>query len=346
MKKHLLVLTLILSLLLAGFPGSAYGMTEGAVSAGTFTDVRGHWAEQAILAYADLDLFSGQDGKFMPDQAIKRSEFIQMLHETLGIHMQYFRATDITEYFQDVRNEDAYAGMLYDLATMGVIDERGAFRPKESLRRDEMVHFIMNALRNQLGGSPQNGMVLPEAFGDEARIMEAYRGDVVLAKQLSMIYGRGSNLFEPDKTCTRAEAAVMMERLMNTIKRFTNHVLITVSAQPETDRIRMDLTIKNYTNEPVTMNYTSGQRYDFALLDASRESLYTWSADKLFIQQLSSETIAAGESIGYSEILEGDQYLAIKDRIVYMKASITGQTPSFPIESAGYVIPVNVTSMD
>ncbi len=346
MNKHLLVMTLILSLLFAGIPGGAYGMTEGAVSAGTFTDVRGHWAEQAILAHADWDLFSDQDGKFMPDRAITRSEFVQMLHETLGIHMQYFRATDIMEYFQDVRNEDAYAGKLYDLATMGVIDERGAFRPKESLRRDEMVHFIMNALRNQLGGSPLNGVAVPSSFGDEARITEAYRGDVVLAKQLSMVFGRGGNLFEPDKMCTRAEAAVMMERLMNTIKRFTNHVLITVSAQPETDRIQMELIIKNYTNEPVILNYTSGQRYDFALLDASRESLYTWSADKLFIQQLSSETIGAGESVGYSEILEGEQYLVLKDRIAYMRASITGQSTSFPIEPEGYVIPVSDALLD
>jgi hypothetical protein len=337
---------LILSLLLAGFPVSAFGMAEAAAADSHFTDIGGHWAEQAILAYADWDLFSGQDGKFMPDQAITRSEFIQMLHRTLGIHMQYFRATDITDYFQDVRNEEAYAGMLYDLATMGIIDGRGTFKPTEPLHRDEMVHYIINALKNQLGGSPLNGMVVPASFADEALIAEAYRGDVLLAKQLSMVHGRGGNLFEPEKACTRAEAAVMMERLMNTIKRYTNHVLITVSAQPETDRIRMELTIKNYTDEPVTLNYTSGQRYDFALLDASRESLYTWSADKLFIQQLSSETIASGESVGYSEILEGEQYVAIKDRIAFMRASITGQSPDFIIDPEGYVIPVNVFPME
>ena len=346
MNKHLLVMTLILSLLFSGITGGAYGMTEGVVLAGTYTDIRGHWAEQAILAHADWDLFSDQEGKFMPDRAITRSEFVQMLHESLGVHMQYFRATDITEYFQDVRNEEAYAGRLYDLATMDIIDGRGRFGPNEPLPRDEMVHYVMNALRNQLGGSPLNGVAVPSSFGDEARITEAYRRDVVLAKQLSMVYGRGGNLFEPDKMCTRAEAAVMMERLMNTIRRFTNHVLISVSAQPETERIRMDLIIKNYTNEPVILNYTSGQRYDFALLDASQEGLYTWSADKLFIQQLSSETIGAGESIGYSEVLEGEQYLAIKDQIAFMKASITGQSTSFPIKPEGYMIPVSGALLD
>lgn len=346
MKKRFFVMILILALWSAGFPASTFGLTQGAEPGGGFSDVQGHWAEQAILAYANREMFAGQDGQFMPDQPILRSEFVQMLHETLGIHMQYFRATDITEYFQDVRNEDAYAGRLYDLATMGVMDERGVFRPQEPLRRDEMVHFIMNALKNRLGGSPPIRQEVLEPFGDEALISAAYRGDVVLAMQLSMVYGRGGNQFDPDKACTRAEAAVMMERLTNTIKRFTNHVLITVSAHPETDRIQMELIIKNYTNEPVTLNYTSGQRYDFALLDTSRESLYTWSADKLFIQQLSSETIASGESIGYSEVLEGEQYLAIKDQIAFMKASITGQSTSFPIKPEGYMIPVSGALLD
>lgn len=341
MKKSLLAKILILSLLFACVPSYAFGLSDGTSPASSFTDIDGHWAEQAIAAYADSAVFSDPKGQFMPDAAITRSEFVQMLHQALDINIQYFRATDIKEYFQDVSNEDVYAGKLYDLAMMDMIDYRGAFRPKDPLPRDEMVHYIMNALKNRLGGSLPVNQYMLKQFGDDGQISPAYKDDVYQAMLLSMVFGRGNNLFVPKNACTRAEAAVMMERLNRGIQEHSKNVLITVSAIPEADQITMNLTIMNNTGEPVILNYTSGQRYDFALLDGNKESLYTWSADKLFIQQLSSETLAAGASIGYSEILDSDQYLSIKDRIAFMKATITGQSPSIPIRPEGYLIPVS-----
>jgi len=344
MKKNLCAKILILSLLFACVPSYAFAMSDAASPASSFTDIDGHWAKQAIVAYADQGVFSDQGGKFMPDAAITRNEFVQMLHEALAINIQYFRAADIKEYFEDVSNEDIYAGKLYDLATMNIIDYRGAFRPNDPLPRDEMVHYIMNALKNRLGGSLPVNQDLPKLFGDDGQISQAYKDDVYQAMLLSMVFGRGNNLFVPKNACTRAEAAVMMERLNHAILEISKNVLITVSAIPGADQIIMNLTIMNNTGEPVILNYTSGQRYDFSLLDANKESLYTWSADKLFIQQLSSETLAAGESIGYSETLNGEQYLLIKDQIAFMKASITGQSPSIPIKPEGYLIPISVSS--
>lgn len=321
-------------------PSFATVVVPAASPAASYTDIAGHWARSAIIAYADPAVFSDSAGKFLPAKAITRAEFVLMLHKALGISIQYFRATDIKDYFTDVSNGDRYASALYDLATMNIIDYRGAFRPNAILPRDEMVHIVMNALKNQLGGTLPVNQFLPKQFSDDLKISEAFKSDVYRALLLSLINGRGNNIFDPKTGCTRAEAAVMMERLAGAVKRLAAGVDVTVSAVPGATGITMNLSIINNSAAPVTLDYTSGQRYDFALLDAGKADLYRWSADKQFIQALSSETLAPGQSLNYSEVLSGDVYLGIKGRIAFMTAFITGQSASFAIDPSGYQIPV------
>jgi hypothetical protein len=54
------------------------------------------------------------------------------------------------------------------------------------------------------------------------------------------------------------------------------------------------LSVRNTTSRPRVLNFRSGQRYDLQLRNERGEVAYTWSADKLFIQVLGTETIPAG----------------------------------------------------
>ena len=72
------------------------------------------------------------------------------------------------------------------------------------------------------------------------------------------------------------------------------------------DTIFLDLTITNPTDTPVTLRFPSGQRYDFMILDASGESVWTWSADKGFIQVRGEEQIGPGEALVFSEAFPGE----------------------------------------
>lgn len=340
MKKGMIIITLALILALTGIPVYAVETEVTSGSMNKYTDISGHWAEKAISAYAEQAVFADTEGKFLPQQPITRSEFVWMLHKALGVNMQYFQATDIGEYFTDVSNNDTYASKLYDLATMNIIDDRGVFGPKEILPREEMVHFIINALENSLGGNMPDHQITTERFSDDGQISEVYKDDVYTAVSLSLINGRGNSMFAPKVACTRAEAAIMMQRLTDAANRFSENVDVMVTAVPEADRITMNLVITNNTLSPVVLDYTSGQRYDFALLDSGKNVLYRWSADKLFIQALSSTTIEPGESLGYFDELGGDTYLAIKDKISFMTVFITGRSKSFSVNNDGYQIVV------
>lgn len=340
MKKSLRVITLTLILALIGIPGLASAQVRASVAMGSYTDISGHWAEKAINTYADPVVFADMEGRFLPQQPIARSEFVWMIHKTLGVNMQYFKATDIKDYFTDVSNNDLIASKLYDLATMDIIDYRGVFGPKATLPREEMVNFIMNGLEYRLGGKLPTNPIVSTVFRDEGLISEQYKKDIAFAASLSLINGRGNGLFAPKADCSRAEAAMMMQRLTDAANRFSGNVDVLVTAVPEADRITMNLVITNNSSNPVILDYTSGQRYDVALLDNSKNTLYRWSADKLFIQELSSIQIEPGQSLGYSDELRGDAYISIKDKISFMTVFITGQSKSFLIDSNGYQIQV------
>jgi hypothetical protein len=79
--------------------------------------------------------------------------------------------------------------------------------------------------------------------------------------------------------------------------RLASSVEVDVSA----NTVRLVLHVTNPTNQPVVLEFTSGQRYDFAVRSADGQDVWRWSADKSFMQALSSQTIAPGATIDFAE---------------------------------------------
>jgi hypothetical protein len=70
--------------------------------------------------------------------------------------------------------------------------------------------------------------------------------------------------------------------------------------QPTADSVRFLLQVTNATRGPLTLDFRSGQSYDFAVSDGGRP-VWSWAADMMFTQALRSETLAAGETRAFSE---------------------------------------------
>ena len=64
--------------------------------------------------------------------------------------------------------------------------------------------------------------------------------------------------------------------------------------------VRLVFHITNTSNQPVELEFSSGQRYDFAVRNATGV-VWRWSADRSFMQMLGTETIPAGGSLKYEE---------------------------------------------
>ncbi|MEE9270776.1 MAG: BsuPI-related putative proteinase inhibitor [Candidatus Krumholzibacteria bacterium] len=69
--------------------------------------------------------------------------------------------------------------------------------------------------------------------------------------------------------------------------------------------IRLEMVVRNRTDEVVVFEFSSGQRFDFVIVDEAGTVVWRWSADKAFITVLGEEQLAPGESLSYEERFEG-----------------------------------------
>lgn len=69
---------------------------------------------------------------------------------------------------------------------------------------------------------------------------------------------------------------------------------------PSADSVVFVLAVTNATLQPLALQFSSGQSYDFTVADAGRE-VWRWSADRMFTQALRSETLGPGETRTWRE---------------------------------------------
>ncbi|HEV2146957.1 MAG TPA: BsuPI-related putative proteinase inhibitor [Longimicrobiaceae bacterium] len=69
------------------------------------------------------------------------------------------------------------------------------------------------------------------------------------------------------------------------------------SLQVETfpDSVRLSLQVTNAGSQPVTLDFPSGQSFDFLVTRGGAE-VWRWSSDRMFTQALRTETLAPGET--------------------------------------------------
>lgn len=348
MKKNVMALIIAVVMLLTALPVIAAGTGDNTKIkkddqsvTGVYDDISDCWCKKSVEKFDYTDIFSKKDGKFYPNKTITRMEFVRMLHMTLGISINYFAATDIKDFFDDVENEDVGAGNLYDLVITGIIDKKGSFGPGKQLERDEMIHYIINALKYKTNGEYSLIKMMPAPFYDDDKIKPEYKNDVIEAVLLKLIYGRGNNTLFPDQGTTRAEAAAVAARLADLLKTLNTNIEVSTVASETENGLKISAVIKNNTENVVTINHSSGRKYDFIISGSNDVILYQWSANKRFIMELTTTTINANESIEFTDELDIETYNNIKKDIAKITAYIDGTSESFVINPDGYEIFIN-----
>ncbi len=66
-------------------------------------------------------------------------------------------------------------------------------------------------------------------------------------------------------------------------------------------------TVKNQTEQEMTLEFTSSQRFDYVIKSQDGEVLYHYSTVASFLQALGTETIAQGEELSYDIELPGNE---------------------------------------
>lgn len=90
------------------------------------------------------------------------------------------------------------------------------------------------------------------------------------------------------------------------------------------DTVIVNYALKNVHEEPLTLLFSSGQRYDLTLVNgASGEHVWTWSMNKLFDQATHEEQIAAGDTYAFTEAIDLSTIGPIRDGVYILQAYLT-----------------------
>lgn len=175
----------------------------------TWTDTQSHWARPYIDTASQLCIIKGvSSDKLLPDEEVTRLQFALMIARAMKL--QPVDHTGVLEAYQDREDIPAWATEELSAAIQaGIIKgyNDNMLRPNKKISRAELITML---IRGQ-GLSAANAAT---SFADDAEIPAWAKGYVRYAEQLGVIEGRSNNRFEPSSTATRAEAVVILVRML------------------------------------------------------------------------------------------------------------------------------------
>lgn len=69
--------------------------------------------------------------------------------------------------------------------------------------------------------------------------------------------------------------------------------------------VQLEIEVKNLSKRPVTLQFSSGQSFNFSATRAGEtEPAWNWAMDKMFITVMRSQTLNAGQSLKFSATWE------------------------------------------
>ncbi|KAI7259044.1 hypothetical protein KC345_g10411, partial [Hortaea werneckii] len=196
----------------------ASGVVAVAVNPVSFGDTSAHWAKAEISLLASRLIVNGQSaGVFAPQRTVSRAEFAAMLVRSLGLQPQASPAA--AGAFSDVPAGSWYAADAEAAALLGLVQgyADGSFRPDAPITREQMAVMAARALKLLLANAAANESgpaSAPITFKDAGSISEWAKDAVVTLTASGIMNGQSAGSFAPGSDTSRAEAAVILTRLL------------------------------------------------------------------------------------------------------------------------------------
>ncbi|BBH23895.1 hypothetical protein Back11_52400 [Paenibacillus baekrokdamisoli] len=192
---------------------SVYTVIKGAVN---FTDITNHWARNDILLLANKYIVEGSTlTAFAPEKSITRGEFAMFIAKGLGLNGDKQAAAK----FKDVNTSTTLAAYIGAASNAGIVQGMtdGTFKPNRTVTREEMASMMVraaSAAEVQITLS-QNATTILKKFKDSNKIGTWAQTDVAKAVQMGVINGLSTGAFGGQTAASRAQAAVMIKRLLD-----------------------------------------------------------------------------------------------------------------------------------
>jgi hypothetical protein len=180
-----------------------------------FTDVSNHWSKEAVNDMGSRMIINGVGDKmYEPDRYITRAEFAAIAVKSLGL-----KPGTGENKFDDIKSTDWYCPYIETASEYGIISGfgNGNFRPNDKITREQAMTMIARAMKitglEYELNSYDTELTFSE-FEDSAEFSEWAVESMVKCVKTGIVTGKGANTIAPKDQITRAEVAVIIQRLL------------------------------------------------------------------------------------------------------------------------------------
>lgn len=182
-----------------------------------FDDLENYgWAEEHILTLYNAGVVDGMGNKtFAPGAHVTREQFVKMISALIIMPESTEKSG-----FTDVREGEWYEKYLDAAKQTGLVSGRddGSFGIGEQITRQDAAVMCVNALKI---AKPEliDGLVIEKPSFKDAEDISSYAVYAVsVLEELKILNGDNDGRFNPGKGASRAEAAVMISRVLGLVK--------------------------------------------------------------------------------------------------------------------------------
>lgn len=184
----------------------------------SFADLQGHWSQADVELLASKRIVNGQtETDFVPEGYVTRAEFVSLIVRALGLEAD---STSVRHAFADIAETDWFAGVVGAAVKAQIVSgfEDGTFRPNDTITREQMAVMLANALAFANKSVSVTGKLLPllAVFEDKAAIGPWAQVAAAQMAESGIMTGQTERQFAPQDLATRAQAAVVVKRMLQT----------------------------------------------------------------------------------------------------------------------------------
>lgn len=216
---------------------------SSAVNVFAFSDISNHWARESIEALTSAGVVNGvSQDRFAPDETVTRAQYLKMIMTATGINTVTPRIgecleLDGYEWYAPYLQKALDAGLIpdemiasckknvvYDVdengnAVSSKVVYTGAFNGGLPITREEMAVFTQYCYQysRTILTNKETNLSKIKDFADKQSISSWALVSVRQAVANGFITGMENNLFMPAENATRAQAATIIYRVINSM---------------------------------------------------------------------------------------------------------------------------------
>ena len=184
-----------------------------------FSDVNRHWAKASANNMGSRMVVTGVGAdKYEPDRNMTRAEFATVIVKALGLKSGIGSSS-----FGDVDSSMWYSGYIKTAVAYGIIKgyNSDTFGPEDMITREQAFTMLANAMKTTgLNAALADSDIasLLGTYEDGARVARYAGSSTAACLKTGIVSGRKNNILAPKAYVTRAEVAVMVEKLLQKSK--------------------------------------------------------------------------------------------------------------------------------